>query len=280
MKKSVENLKFPLKGKYVAMLAPSFVVEFDYPLIISQLKQLGFDKVVELTFGAKMINREYHKILKNSKKLLISSACPGIVETIKNKFPDYKKNLIRVDSPMVAMAKICKKTYPLHKIVFISPCNFKKLEAENSDYVDYVIDYKEISGLFIKYKIFKDRRKIHFDKFYNDYTKIYPIAGGLGKTAHLRGAIKKSEIKTIDGILSVMKFLNKPDKKIRFLDVLFCKGGCIGGPCINSKLNLEQRRKKVLNYLKQSKSEDIPESKKGLVEKAKEIIFSGECWFD
>src|SRR4030043_218032 len=115
MKKSAENLSFPLKEKSVAMLAPSFVVDFSYPNIISQLKGLGFDKVVELTFGAKMINREYHKILEHSKELVISSVCPGIVETIKAKYPQYKKNLINVDSPMSATAKICRKIYPEHK---------------------------------------------------------------------------------------------------------------------------------------------------------------------
>ena len=46
MKKNAEELKFPLKGKYVAMLAPSFVVDFSYPKILSQLKSLGFDKIV------------------------------------------------------------------------------------------------------------------------------------------------------------------------------------------------------------------------------------------
>ena len=91
------SLKFPLRGKYVIMLAPSFVVDFSYPEIILGLRKLGFDKVVEVTYGAKMINREYHKILENSKELIISTTCPGIVETIKTSFPEYKSNLILVN---------------------------------------------------------------------------------------------------------------------------------------------------------------------------------------
>jgi len=265
--------KFPLKGKYVAMLAPSFVAEFDYPLIVSRLKKLGFNKVVELTFGAKMINREYHNQLKKSKNLIIASPCPGIVEVIKEKFPKYIKNLAQIDSPMTATGKICRKIYPSHKIVFISPCHYKKLEAAKSKNVDYVIDYKQLNELFKKYKIFKTKEKIHFDKFYNDYTKIFPISGGLAKTAHLKGIIKKNEIKIIDGVSKVMKFLKKPDKKIRFLDVLFCVGGCIGGPCVTSGLNIYSRRKKVLNYLELSRDEDIPEPNKGLIKKAKGISF-------
>lgn len=274
MKKGVENLKFPLKGKYVAMLAPSFVVEFSYASIISRLKKLGFDKVVELTFGAKMVNRDYYKKLKNSKELVIASPCPGIVEIIKAKMPKYKKYLVKIDSPMVATAKICKRVYPEHKTVFISPCHYKKIEAEKSRDVDFVIDYKQLNKLFVKFKILKYSKRIYFDKFYNDYTKIYPLSGGLGKTAHLKGAIKKEEILVMDGIENVLKFLKNPDPKIRFLDVLFCIGGCIGGPCVSSKLSIEARKRKVLKYLEDSKKEDIPEPRKGLVEKARGIKFS------
>ena len=226
---SLINKELKNNTKMVAMIAPSFAAEFDYPNIIYQLKEFGFSKVVELTFGAKMINREYHKILesnKESKKLIISSVCPGIVEIIKAKYPNFKKNIIPVDSPMIATAKICKKTFPKYKTVFISPCNFKKIEADKSEYVDFVIDYEQLRNIIYKNKIknITKNKIIKLDKFYNDYTKIYPISGGLSKTAHLRGAINKNEVKIIDGISDVKKFLNNPKKEIRFLDITFCKG--------------------------------------------------------
>ena len=255
------------------MLAPSFVVDFSYPQIIGQLKELGFDKIVELTFGAKMVNREYHKILENSNKLVISSVCPGIVETIKEKFPKYKNNLITVVSPMIAMAKVCKKFYPKHKIVFISPCNFKKIEAKKSGLIDYVIDYKELKEILKKKKIPIKNYDFRFDKFYNDYTKIYPLAGGLSKTAHLKGILKKEEIKVMDGINKVSKFLKKPEKNIKFFDCNFCLGGCIGGPCINSQESISRRRKKVLDYFAVAQKEEIPRFRKGLVRTAKGINF-------
>ena len=276
MKKRVGCLKFPLKDKYVAMLAPSFVVDFSYPKILLQLKDLGFDKIVELTFGAKMINKEYHQQIKNSNNLLISSVCPGIVETIKAKYPNYKKNLILVDSPMIAMAKVCRKVYPNHKIVFISPCNFKKIEAQNSRYVDYVLDYRELNEILNKFKLNKKkyvRKQIMFDKFYNDYTKVYPLSGGLSKTAHLKEIINLDEVKVIDGMNKVGKFLTTPDKKIKFLDVTFCKGGCVGGPCITSGLPLFLKKRKVLKYMKLADKEKIPAGKKGIIKEAKGIIF-------
>ena len=275
MEKKINDLKFPLRKKYVAMIAPSFVVDFSYPSIIYRLKKLGFDKVVELTFGAKMINRDYHEKLKNSEKMIISSSCPGIVSTITNKFPQYKNQLAKIDSPMVAMGKICRKHFPKHKIVFISPCDFKKIEAKTCNYVDYVIDYMELKELFKKYKIKKFIfRKGKFDKFYNDYTKVYPLSGALAQTAHLKEVIHKNEWIGIDGIQEVIKFLKNPKKEIKFLDCLFCEGGCIGGPYTNKKLSISQKVKKIKSYMKKSKKEDIPDDRKGLIKKATGLKFS------
>lgn len=273
MKKSCSELKFPLNGKYLIMLAPSFVVDFSYPEVISKLKKLGFDKVVEVTFGAKMVNREYHKDLENSEGLKISTACPGIVDFVKKAFPKHKDKLVKVDSPMIAMAKICKKTYPKHKIVFLSPCNFKKIEASKSKNVDYAISFLELKKIFDENKITPSKKRDYFDKFYNDYTKIYPLSGGLTKTAHFKGVVKKKEVKIIDGVQKVKNFLEKPKDDIKFLDCTFCNGGCIGGPLVNSKENLIKRKRKVLSYLEYSKEEDIPETRKGLIKRAEGISF-------
>ena len=74
----------------------------------------------------------------------------------------------------------------------------------------------------------------------------------------MKGIVKKDEVKIIDGIANVSKFLEKPDKKIKFLDINFCVGSCIGGPCINSKESIQTRKKRVLSYLNIAHEEDIP----------------------
>lgn len=284
-KSGIENLKFPLKEKWVVMLAPSFIVDFKYPNIIQDLTNLGFDKVVEITFGAKLVNKEYHKILSKNKKgkneLKIASVCPGIQQLIKNKYKELEKNLIQIDSPMIAMAKICKKIYPKHKKLFISPCDFKKLEANSSKEIDYIIDFKELEILIKdfknKYPNIKLKEKTKFDKFYNDYTKIYPLAGGLSKTAKFHHLLTKKEYIIIDGFKEVEKILKninqKKYKQLKFLDINFCKGGCIGGPCINSKSPLFIKKNKILKYRKQSLKENISKNKKGLLKKSEGISF-------
>ena len=262
------------KTKKLIMIAPSFVTDFSYPSIINQLKDLGFDKVVELTFGAKMINREYHKQLQKTEKLLISSTCPGSVTTIQNNYPKLKEKIARIDSPMIAMAKICKKHFPKHKIFFLSPCDFKKTEANQHKEVDYVIDFQQLKKLFKKYKIKESNHNAQFDKFYNDYTKIYPLGGALSKTAHLKGILTKNQVKITDGAQNILTFLKNPKKEVIFLDCLFCKGGCIGGPHTNQKISIAKKRKLIKQYLKNSKKEDIPENRKGLIKKATGIKFS------
>ncbi len=277
--KSLNSLKQALakKQKIVVMLAPSFVADFDYPEIIYQLKALDFDKITELTFGAKMINREYHRILEESEKsgkkeLFIATVCPGVVSFIKTKYLQYAKNLMSVDSPMIATAKICKKIYPKHKVCFISPCEFKKQESQDSEYVDFCIDYNELRKLIKENKKPIKKSKTGFDKFYNDYTKIYPLAGGLSKTAHLKGVLKPGEEIKIDGIFEVEKFLKNPKKEVSFMDITFCKGGCLGGPCILNN-NLKDKKEKLMHYLEVAKEEKIPKGREGLVEKAKGISF-------
>ncbi len=59
----------------IALLAPAFPIDFQYPSIIGMLRHLGFDKVTELTYGARMVNWHYGEYIKNhpNQKLFIAS---------------------------------------------------------------------------------------------------------------------------------------------------------------------------------------------------------------
>ncbi len=281
--KLIEKNLSKKEEKRLIMLAPSFLTDFFYPEIICQLSNLGFDVIVEITFGAKMVNREYHRLLKErNKELWISSTCPGIVEGIKRNesLKVFEKNLAPIDSPMKAMAKVCKKHYPFYKIFFLSPCHMKKIEAEKIEEIDFVIDYQQMKEFFKKHNISSCSTKRKFDRFYNDYTKIYPLSGGLTKTAHLKGIIKKREVIIKDGWEKVKKILYKlkknPEKykKIKFLDVTFCNGGCIGGHCTNQNISIRKKKNLVKEYKKLSLKEAIPEDRIGLIKKAEGIKFA------
>jgi iron only hydrogenase large subunit-like protein len=170
------------------LLAPSFPVDFEYPQIVLDLKKIGIDKVVELTYAAKLINLEYEKIIKeNPDKRYICPNCPTIVKMIEFKYPELKEYIINVGSPMVVMDRFVKKEYgPEYKTVFIGPCFAKKMEAKQYG-VDYAITFKELQEILDDHKENKildceftfsvtEDGTPDFDKFYNDYTKVYPLA--------------------------------------------------------------------------------------------------------
>lgn len=254
-------MEFKDGEKYICMLAPSFVAEFDYPEIIYRLRMLGFDEVVELTFGAKMVNIAYYEILKesiekNEKKTWISSPCPTLVNMVRTKFPHLIPNLVPVISPMGAMALICKKYYPGYKIVFVGPCITKKMEAEELGSIDEALTFKELQTLFIEKnipeKVTDTKYCATFEKFYNDYTKIYPISGGLSSTLHYKNILKEKDILVMEGVENILKVLSEFKdgmyKNYKFLDILTCEGGCINGPGMIGERSVKERTKKVMDY--------------------------------
>jgi iron only hydrogenase large subunit-like protein len=250
-------MEFKKNSKYLCMLAPSFISEWDYPDVVYRLRALGFDKVVELTFGAKMTNLSYYEILKNYQdRTWIASPCPTLVNIIRGKYPHLLRNLVPVHSPMGCMALIAKKHFPNHKIVFVGPCLTKKTEAQELGFIDEALTFKEIENLFDKQNIPEniDDSSYHmtYDKFYNDYTKIYPLSGGLSDTLQHHHILKKSEILVTDGMENIIKVLDGFKdgyyKKYKFLDILTCEGGCINGPGMIGKYPLKERHKRVLTY--------------------------------
>lgn len=273
------NSIFAGDNKVVCLLAPSFPACFKYPDIVFKLKKIGFNAVLELTFGAKIVNQNYQKIIKEfPDRTWISSACPTLVALIRKRFSHLKRNLLPVLSPMGATMMIAKKFYPHHKIVFIGPCITKKIEAKEIG-IDLALTFKEIQPLVSKIKIDDNEKKqITFDKFYNDYTKIYPIAGGLSKTIKLTKILKENEILVEDGIEKVVKILERFQngfyKHYRFLDVLACPAGCIGGPGMCCEESIDERRKKILNYRNFSRRHERDLGRRGKMILVDDLDFS------
>ena len=119
----IEQLKSLLEKKehLVAMVAPSFPIMYGYPEIITKLKALGFEYVVEVTAGAKKTNEAVAKLLKeNPTSRFITSPCASFVRYIRTKHPEFLKYLaFQADSPMVATAKIVHEKYPDYRPIFI-----------------------------------------------------------------------------------------------------------------------------------------------------------------
>lgn len=243
------------KTKLVALLAPSFLIVYDYPNIITKLKKLGFSYVVEVSAGAKKTNEELSTLLKNNPTTrYITSPCPTVVRMIRKQMPEYAKYFTHdVDSPMVATAKIAKEKYPEYQPVFIGPCIVKKLEATEDvpELNILVVTYAEINQVFTHFNISDEvNPNDKFDISEPGMTRIYPVDGGLSHSSGLEKDFSKEELKIVSSwkncIQAVKDFDANPN--IRLLDILFCDGGCINGPGIVSSLNIEERKKKVLDF--------------------------------
>ena len=242
------------KEKMVAMLAPSFPIDFKYPEIVGMLKRLGFKYVVEVARGAAETNRQLIALIKlHPDKRYITSPCPAIVRLIKNKYPELVQFLARVDSPMSATAKIITKEYPGYRKVYIGPCFVKKLEAKE-DYPELnilVLTYKELKNIFETKKISpKITDKLARFDIVGKETRLYPISGGLAQSSGLTKKLTDSEYDVISGPKLVEKVLQEfPTKtELKLLDILFCDGGCISGGGIISKDSIEEKRKKITDY--------------------------------
>jgi iron only hydrogenase large subunit-like protein len=152
------------KYKYkVAIPAPTLYTQFkklrDPNIILTGLKQIGFDEVFEVARAAQIVTEYSKKIVEEGKvqKPIISSACPVIVKLIQIRFPTLIPNILPVISPKAAAARYAKKYLVEEKgmkeedigVFFISPCAAKVTisrlpETNEKSYVDGVISLKEI----------------------------------------------------------------------------------------------------------------------------------------
>ncbi len=275
-----ERINLIRDNKSVALLAPTFAIDFKYPAIIGMLKKLGFDEVTELTYGARMVNWAYAKYIKDNpdQKFFIASPCPTVVAFVQSQYPELVKYLMPVVSPLVAMAKVYKKHNPGHRVVFISPCLAKKIiEAPKfKEFIDDVITLQELKQMFAEQGIKEEdfTEDYQFDSFIREYTKIYPISGGLASTSHIKSLFREGEILITDGIENIKKALDDIKhfrSQYRFFDLLNCDGGCIGGPSINNRdLSMEEKKRIVLGYTTRSSEENMGKHK-GEIKDAEEV---------
>jgi iron only hydrogenase large subunit-like protein len=280
-----EKIDLIKNNEAVAFLAPSFPIDFKYPNIIGMLEHLGFKEVTELTFGARMVNWAYANYIKENpnQPLYIASPCPTVVAMIQTQYPDLVKYLVPVVSPMVSMAKIYKQKNPNRKVVFISPCWAKEnVEAPKwKDYIDAVITLKDLKTIFEKEAIKEENfnKNYKFDSFIREYTKIYPVSGGLASTSHIQSLFKEGEILITDGVANIKKALEDfkaGTSKYKFLDLLNCDGGCIGGPAINNQFYpIEKRKGIILEYTKSSSESNLGK-RHGKIEHTEGIDFSAK----
>ena len=243
----------------IAILSSSFPAAF--PLIrprqmVTALKKLGFSEVMETSFGAELVCREYARLVREDKgKLILTSTCPAVVSFIEKFYPQLIDNLAQIVSPTVATGRLIKWQYnPEAKVVFIGPCVAKKAESEDekvSGVIDAVLTFPELSEMLAAKGIDPvSEEEGQFSGPVPCLGRLYPVPGGLLKIAGVSTDILSSDIGIAEGIdraVSCLQEFVEGRTRTSFMDIFFCQG-CIGGPAIDNDLSLFERRRLIVDY--------------------------------
>jgi iron only hydrogenase large subunit-like protein len=250
----------------VAIPAPSilgqFKTKYSVAEVLSAIKALGFDEVVEVAYGAEVVGRalKYEFHAKRYPKPLISSACPAVGKLIQVRFPELTDNICRLKSPMALTARLVRKRLRDQKgfkngevgVFFITPCAAKATMVNNPSSSEYD-SYGHIDGAIAMKDIFSDlhRQLGHCEldeDIVNSTAEGFSWALSGGESRYL----KNKNVLHVDGIQNVINVLEEIEcgklESIEFFEGLACIGGCVGG-CLTvennyvAKMYIEERAK-------------------------------------
>lgn len=220
--------------KVIALIAPSFPAEFtefkDHKVLVSVLRNFGFYKVTEVSFGADLVARYYKQHLHDDSQA-ISSDCPAIVAYIERYNPHLTDVLANVVSPMVAMARVLRELYGNDcKLVFIGPCVAKKAESTE---IDAVLTFRELREMIDSKRIaISQLEPTEFDEPLGGRGAIFPLSHGLLNTLEVNEDILTENVLVAGGkanFLDAIREYENGNLKGNHMHLLCCEG-CILGP--------------------------------------------------
>ena len=233
----------------------------DIDIVLTGLKQMGFDDVYEVSRGAELVSDATRKLMADGRlpKPVISSACPAVVRLIRVRFPDLCDHVLNLNAPMEVSAMMAKRAasertgIPIEEIgaFFITPCPAKVTDIKmpigtEGSWCDGAIAISEVFPLLSH----------RMDKL----ETVEPIgqsgligvswAGSGGESA----ALLNEKYLAADGIENVIRVLEElEDERIRELDFVelnACSGGCVGGVlCVENGYVAKARLQRLRKYL-------------------------------
>ena len=267
-----------LKGdKVIAIVAPAFIGQFSGMVspgkLVTAMKMLGFNSVVEVAIGADMCTieeaKDFLEKVPTEQDYMATSCCPAWHSMIEKLYPGEMNKISMTLTPMVFTARLMKKENPGCKVVFVGPCAAKKLEAIRetirSD-VDFVLTFEELMGMFEAKEI--DFASIPDSEGLNEGTAAgrgFAVAGGVAQA--VADLVKKEhpdmEVKTAraEGLRDCRKLMTmaKAGKyKGYLLEGMACPGGCVAGA--GTILPVDLAAKVVGRYQSEAKSASPLES--------------------
>ena len=229
--------------KVCAVIAPSIAGQFEkttLPQLITALQKAGFDKVSEVSQGADITTaneaKELIERLERGDQFMTTSCCSAWIEAVRKHIPDMSKYVSSTHTPMSYIAEIEKKNG--YTVVFIGPCVAKRVEGLRDANIDYVLTFEEISALFEARGIHPSRCKpAALNPAVSGEARYYGVTGGVAAAVQASVNGKRPvKLQTISGLDKKAMLILKAHAKgignnFQLLEVMSCKGGCIGGPC-------------------------------------------------
>ncbi|MDD7543239.1 MAG: 4Fe-4S dicluster domain-containing protein [Peptoniphilaceae bacterium] len=243
--KAIKKNDTPVYG----IIAPSFTGQFGSLITSAQVKaairQLGFADVIEVGLGADLTTmneaKEFLETVPKERPYMGTSCCFSWKMMVQKNFPDQDPLISESSTPMIYTAKQMKKRNANAKIVFIGPCISKKLEGLQPhvrDYVDFVITFEELMGMFVARDI--EPGAIETDEEMQDASTTgrgYAVQGGVAKAVVARAKEidpdREIVVENADGLadcVMLIRMAKAGKKNGMLLEGMACSGGCIGGP--------------------------------------------------
>ncbi|HTW93030.1 MAG TPA: [Fe-Fe] hydrogenase large subunit C-terminal domain-containing protein [bacterium] len=255
----------------VACVAPSFPAEFgiadyqslagiDHRRLVGMIRRLGFDRVVEVAYGADLVARRYRKLISEQPNArFIATTCPAIVLYVEKYHPELVPFLAPVVSPMIATARVVHKRYGADaRVVFIGPCIAKKAEAAAERYRDDVtaaLTFMELRQLFEERGVTAESvEPSEFDPPHPGKGMLFSVKRGILQAAGIEEDLVAGDVVAADGGSEFGHALHEFSEghlDVRLLEVLSCKGGCIMGAGAGTRAPLFSRRAAVSRYVRE-----------------------------
>jgi len=231
------------ENKVAAICGPSISGEFqditDYRKFVEMIRALGFEYVLEASFGVDLVSRKYKELFADFKgKYYITANCPSVVSFIEKFHPELTDNLAPIVSPMTATAKVVRKKYGEDvKVVYIGPCVETKKEGKKQGgdgRVDSILTFTELRELFAEYKI--TEKKVEFSDFdppIGYKGSLYPISTGILEASDIDQHLLTGNVITAEGRNNMLEAVKQFEKNIDSIKKhfnLFYNEGCIMGP--------------------------------------------------
>jgi iron only hydrogenase large subunit-like protein len=242
-----------------ASIAPSFAAVFNgwqRNRLASALRALGFRYVGQTASGAYQVSACAVKISqRDGPRAFIGTACPALVNYVEKYEPSLVGQLLPIVSPMVAHGRMLKEKFGKEaKVIFIGPCVAKKselLRPENQEIIDCVLTFSELNMWLQQKGIdLSTCEESSFDEKPVHLAQLYPLPGGMIKTAGVQDDGFNLQTLRVDGIGNVRSLLKglPGETSYSLIEPFFCSQGCINGPGIESGRNLFERRQDILEY--------------------------------